>query len=606
MIKNQLIIRKTNLIFWFLHFLFALLFLMLLRILFLVKYAPDSSFIEWSNTIWNGILFDWSVVLLQIWILRWIDIFKSKGLLFAVQVTFLIFLIFWYIDFTLFREWQSIFNYRAAKYLFQPFKIIKNISSSEIGIGILLVVGFWIMTKFMYNKLLQYKSTTSFKWKYLFFQILLIPIVFFALRGGFSVVPKTQSHAFHSTHRVYNLASINSTWNFFTILINFSPYIKGNPYKKFDEKNVNQYINQLFSDETNLTDTNSICKLQNPNIVLITLEGVGVAAMQATLNQQKAMPFLDSLSKEGIYFSNFYATGFRTEQGLASLLSGALSLPFNNLTDDVNALKNMPSIIQTFRNKSYQTNFLFGGDIEFMNVKAYLKSMGFQSIKDVNAFNKADRIQKLGVPDAILFNKALSEISTQKAPFFYQILTQSTHTPFDIPGQQPSSDEAQNYLQAARYLDNALSQFFKKIEKQPCYKNTIFIITSDHAHHYPQDISIASSTRFHIPLIIFSPSSLNSNFDNKKYFAQNDFPATLMHILGWKEKQYLKFSRNYFSNNMPFTFSTFVDGYYFQNADTQFSQDYRWPVNEKDSKVMKSHKTPMYLMQYLVDDLKNH
>jgi phosphoglycerol transferase MdoB-like AlkP superfamily enzyme len=426
------------------------------------------------------------------------------------------------------------------------------------------------------------------------------------LRGGFSVVPKTQSHAFHSTHRVYNLASINSTWNFFTILINFSPYIKGNPYKKFDEKNVNQYINQLFSDETNLTDTNSICKLQNPNIVLITLEGVGVAAMQATLNQQKAMPFLDSLSKEGIYFSNFYATGFRTEQGLASLLSGALSLPFNNLTDDVNALKNMPSIIQTFRNKSYQTNFLFGGDIEFMNVKAYLKSIGFQSIKDVNAFNKTDRFQKLGVPDAILFNKAVSEISTQKAPFFYQILTQSTHTPFDIPGQQPSSDEAQNYLKAAKYLDNSLDQFFKKMSKLPCYKNTIFIITSDHAHHYPQDISIASSTRFHIPLIIFSPSSLNSNFDNKKYFAQNDFPATLMHILGWKEKQYLKFSRNYFSNNMPFTFSTFVDGYYFQNADTQFSQDYRWPVNEKDSKVMKSHKTPMYLMQYLVDDLKNH
>lgn len=606
MIKNQLIIRKTNLIFWFLHFLFALLFLMLLRILFLVKYAPDFSFIEWSNTIWNGILFDWSVVLFQIWILRWIDIFKSKGLLLAVQVTFLIFFIFWYIDFTLFREWQSIFNYRAAKYLFQPFKIIKNISSSEIGIGILLVFGFWIMTKFMYNKLLQYKSTTSFKWKYLFFQIVLIPIVFFALRGGFSVVPKTQSHAFHSTHRVYNLASINSTWNFFTILINFSPYIKGNPYKKFDEKNVNQYINQLFSDETNLTDTNLICKLQNPNIVLITLEGVGVAAMQATLNQQKIMPFLDSLSKEGIYFSNFYATGFRTEQGLASLLSGALSLPFNNFTDDVNALKNMPSIIQTFRNKSYQTNFLFGGDIEFMNVKAYLKSIGFQSIKDVNAFNKADRFQKLGVPDAILFNKAVSEISTQKAPFFYQILTQSTHTPFDIPGQQPSSDEAQNYLQAARYLDNALSQFFKKIEKQPCYKNTIFIITSDHAHHYPQDISIASSTRFHIPLIIFSPSSLNSNFDNKKYFAQNDFPATLMHILGWKEKQYLKFSRNYFSNNIPFTFSTFVDGYYFQNADTQFNQDYRWPVNENDSKVMKNHKTPMYLMQYLVDDLKNH
>lgn len=606
MIKNQLIIRKTNLIFWFLHFLFALLFLMLLRILFLVKYAPDFSFFEWSNTIWNGILFDWSVVLLQIWILRWIDIFKSKGLLLAVQVTFLIFFIFWYIDFTLFREWQSIFNYRAAKYLYQPFKIIKNISSSEIGIGILLVVGFWIMTKFVYKKLLQYKSTTSFKWKYLFFQIVLIPIVFFALRGGFSVVPKTQSHAFHSTHRVHNLASINSTWNFFTILINFSPYIKGNPYKKFDEKNVNQYINQLFSDETNLTDTNLICKLQNPNIVLIILEGVGVAAIQATLNQQKVMPFLDSLSKEGIYFSNFYATGFRTEQGLASLLSGALSLPFNNLTDDVNALKNMPSIIQTFRNKSYQTNFLFGGDIEFMNVKAYLKSIGFQSIKDVNAFNKADRFQKLGVPDAILFNKAISEISTQKTPFFYQILTQSTHTPFDIPGQQPSSDEAQNYLQAARYLDNALSQFFKKIEKQPCYKNTIFIITSDHAHHYPQDISIASSTRFHIPLIIFSPSSLNSNFDNKKYFAQNDFPATLMHILGWKEKQYLKFSRNYFSNNIPFTFSTFVDGYFFQNVDTQFSQDYRWPVNEKDSKAMKNHKTPMYLMQYLVDDLKNH
>ncbi len=606
MIKNQLIIRKTNLIFWFLHFLFALFFLMLLRILFLVKYAPDFSFFEWSNTIWNGILFDWSVVLLQIWILRWIDIFKSKGLLFAVQVTFLIFFIFWYIDFTLFREWQSIFNYRAAKYLFQPFKIIKNISSSEIGIGILLVFGFWIMTKFMYNKLLQYKSTTSFKWKYLFFQILLIPIVFFALRGGFSVVPKTQSNAFHSTHRVYNLASINSTWNFFTILINFSPYLKKNPYKKFDEALVNPYVNQLFHQAIPDTGSYKLCSIQNPNIVLITLEGVGVATMQATLNQQKVMPFLDSLSKNGIYFSNFYATGFRTEQGLASLLSGSLSLPFNNLTDDVNALKDIPSIIQTFRSKSYQTSFLFGGDIEFMNVKAYLKSIGFQSIKDVNDFKTAERVQKLGVPDEILFEKAVSEISNQKTPFFYQILTQSTHTPFDIPGKQSWNDETQNYLEAARYLDNALARFFKTMARQPFYENTIFIITSDHAHHYPQDIAIASSTRFHIPLIIFSPKIQNQDINTNKYFGQNDFPATLMGILGWKEKQYLKYSRNYFSNKSPFTFSTFVNGYYFQNADTQFCQDYSWPVNLKDPKVMKCHKKPMYLMQYLVDDLKNH
>ena len=588
------------------HFVIALLFLMLLRILFLVKYAPSFSFTEWSNTLWNGILFDWSVVLFQIWILRWAEMFKTKILRLAIQISYLIFLIFWYIDFTLFREWQTIFNYRAAKYLLQPFKIIKNVSSSEILIGILWVVGFWMTLQWVYKKLLSYKTSNPFHWKHIVFQIFVIPIVFFSLRGGFGVVPKTQSNAFHSSNRIYNLTSINSTWNFFTILINFSPYLKKNPYKKFDEALVNPYVNQLFHQAIPDTGSYKLCSIQNPNIVLITLEGVGVATMQATLNQQKVMPFLDSLSKNGIYFSNFYATGFRTEQGLASLLSGSLSLPFNNLTDDVNALKDIPSIIQTFRSKSYQTSFLFGGDIEFMNVKAYLKSIGFQSIKDVNDFKTAERVQKLGVPDEILFEKAVSEISKQKAPFFYQILTQSTHTPFDIPGKQSWNDETQNYLEAARYLDNALARFFKTIADQPFYENTIFIITSDHAHHYPQDIAIASSTRFHIPLIIFSPKIQNQNINTNKYFGQNDFPATLMGILGWKEKQYLKYSRNYFSNKSPFTFSTFVDGYYFQNADTQFCQDYSWPVNLKDPKVMKYHKKPMYLMQYLVDDLKNY
>lgn len=590
------------------------------RISFLLTSKEDINPLLFIQSLWVGFQFDVGVsciVVLLISLLIFVAITVKNKSIFSkiIYSCFLIIVLLQSIihigNIILYKYWDSIFSIKAYPYFKDIRELFKNVSSINIlfFVAYLLFTGlvFHLVFKLLVDSHLQkLHENYKFYWQILLIFIL-VPISFLALRGGLREIPRNQSDGYFCTNRTYNIATINSTWNFFNVLVENQKFIEKNPYEKLDSTLVQSRIDSLFgkAENGNIQLWNSTIK--PPNIVLITMEGVTAEMFQYHNHSVSYMPFLESIMDSSYYFSQAYSVGSRTEQGLAAMLSGCLATPFNSLTDNINTLPKIPSILDNLNDNKYNTTFLFGGNVEFANMRAYLTEIGFDKIIDILDFEPSLRKQSLGVPDEYLFEKLAELFQQTKQPFFIHTLTLSTHEPFDIPKSNPTQSEKKLYINSVKYLDVQLQKFFEQIKHSPKFNNTIFIITSDHSHRLPENWDIAMPERYHIPLIFYSPLLKNEfkGYKDSLYFAQQNLPATLTYLFHWKEKNYLSYSKNHFSNAPKFTFSTFVNGYLYQRDSLRISYDYVWrPYDTTNSVLVNAHSYPQAILQRLTDQIR--
>ena len=141
-------------------------------------------------------------------------------------------------------------------------------------------------------------------------------------------------------------------------------------------------------------------------------------------------------------------------------------------------------------------------------------------------FENEHRNDVWGISDLDLFreaNRVLSaEQKEEKKPFFAIIQTAGYHRPYTIPkdnaGFQPvdigeelarqrSFGSVADY-NSLRFSDHALREFFKLVQAEPYYKNTLFFIFGDHGLAAPQSENMPRGTvelnliNHWIPLII--------------------------------------------------------------------------------------------------------
>lgn len=566
------------------------------------------------GSMWTGLAFDLGVSLLVVFLVLFIQLIVSrltqnaqnKVLTVALFILILIQALASLGDIILYKYWDSIFSIRAYPYLKNIGEMMKNVS----WINGLFAIFFLALTSFIFHyslKYLDFKKVGSSPWyERVLILLVLMPISFLVLRGGFREIPRNQSDAFFCDYRTYNMAAINSTWNFFNVLVENQKFLETNPYRKLSEDIVLHRIHEIQT-LAQSKDVKLFNFQGNPNIVLITMEGVSAEVLNLHNRDSSYMPFLESLIDSSYYFANAYAVGSRTEQGLGALLSGSLATPYNSLTDNVSALSDLPSIVSTMKDRKYHTRFVFGGNVEFANMRAYLTEIGFDTIIDILNFPKEKQLQSLGVPDEYLFQELIVQYRKMKSPFFLHTLTLSTHEPFDIPKLKTYSSERKMYLQSAAYLDKQLQHFFTVVRQDKKFKNTLFVIISDHSHKMPNDCDIASKERYHIPLLLYS-HGLNSSYRGYKdslLFAQQNLPATLSYLLNWKEKNYLKFSRNHFSDMNRYSISAFVNGYLYQTDTSAISYDYVWrPYDTTNQDLVMQHSYPQAILQYLADQIR--
>ena len=324
-------------------------------------------------------------------------------------------------------------------------------------------------------------------------------------------------------------------------------------------------------------------KSDKPNVVIILMESMSAEKMGWFCKTDTSLtPFLDKLTKKSLFFPNFYSWGIHTYNGIFSTLYG---MPYNMLEHPMkNSQKKEQfyGIAGLFRDNDYQTSFLCTHDKEFDNIGKFIPQNGFQQLFDIKIFPQNKYVNDWGVGDETLYEYSLAyfdSLANVKKPFFSALLSISNHPPFTFPSFttfKPTVEDARD--RGFQYADWALQEFFKKAEKKPWFKNTIFVLVGDHGVNTPSPWE-ATLTYNHVPCYFYAPNLIKPEV-NRKLGSQIDILPTLMHLAK------ISYTQNTLGYNLLTEKRPFV----------VFSQDHKLCVLNKDKILIqrKGGTTSLY------------
>ncbi|HNW97760.1 MAG TPA: sulfatase-like hydrolase/transferase [Bacteroidales bacterium] len=464
-------------------------------------------------------------------------------------------------DTGLYSVWGTKINSKALSYLAYPKEAIISFAAVPYWILISIMIIEGAVLIFIYKRIFRpgYLAPIKFIYK-IIFSIVLLFSIFTAMRGGWQKYPINKSWVYFSKYPVLNYSALNGFWNFMEIIV--KPGIKENPYRYFTKAKADSIVNAMQTASNDSTEM--ILTTTRPNIVLIMMESVSAECVESLGGIPGIMPGIDSLIKNGLNFNNFYANGFRTEQGLISLLSNFPAQPQTTIMRNFGKFDKLPNLARILGDKGYSENYYYSGNLVFANQDSYIKLSGFTHILDKDNYTW-NRSTDWGAYDEELFACHLKEAEKDPQPFFSIIMTSTNHEPFnaDVEKIFKGKSEADDYKNTAHYTDKCLSEYLQKAKTKSWYNNTLFIITADHAHTYPKKRGANEAERHHIPFVLYG-NVLKSEYKGKtfeKIGSQIDLPAMLLSQLKIPYKPFEK-SKNIFNKYSPgFAFYTFDNGF---------------------------------------------
>lgn len=461
-----------------------------------------------------------------------------------VVTYFLLFLAVFYAFSELFfwDEFSVRFNFIAVDYLVYTKEVVGNIKESyPMGmlISIIAVISgsiFYFIYKSNYiREVLRSHSKLKQRFKPALFYLIL-PIISFA-----SV---TQEYTKISTNQYNNELSKSGLYSLFSAFRNNTL-----DYDAFyfceDENSVLANLKKeidlnssVFLNSNDITrDITSLGQQKDYNVMMIVVESLSGKFLETLGGEKGLAPNIDSLAKESIVFSNFYATGTRTVRGMEAITLSVPPTPGSAIVKRPDN-HNMYSSGFVFRNKGYETKFIYGGHGYFDNMNEFFSNNGFDIVDRTNFSDEEDTYHTVwGVCDEDLLNKTLKEADlSYKAhkPFMSFVMTTSNHRPYDYPDGRIEIPSHTGRDGAVKYTDYAIGEFIKKAKEKPWFKNTIFVIVADHCSTSAGKTEIPLD-KYHIPMIVYAPEIVKPQIVNK-VSSQIDVMPTIFGMLNWSYK----------------------------------------------------------------------
>lgn len=269
------------------------------------------------------------------------------------------------------------------------------------------------------------------------------------------------------------------------------------------------------------------------NLVIVLQESLGATFVES-LGGVPVTPELEKLKHEGWWFEQLYATGTRSIRGIEGVTTGFLPTPAQAAVKLSLAQQDFFTLAEPLRREGYHTEFIYGGEAHFDNMRSFFQGNGFQSIVDEKDYENPVFMGSWGVSDEDLFNKAHERFSQHHAegkPFFGLLFTSSNHSPFEFPDGRIElyDSERSTDNNAVKYADWAMGRFFEQAKASPYWKDTLFLVVADH------DIRVRGNTlipveRFHIPGLI-----LGADIEPRRIrtvASQIDLGPTVLSLMG--------------------------------------------------------------------------
>ena len=386
--------------------------------------------------------------------------------------------------------------------------------------------------------------------------ILLGGILFLGIRGGIGESTNNIGKVYHSDKQFLNHAAVNPIFSFLYSMGKRDDF--KDVYNFYTADELDGRMPMLYPHDNTINDT--LLTTTRPNIITIIVEGMGSALIEGQGGIKGVTPNFDRLAKEGVIFTNCHANSYRTDRGVLCTLSGYASFPKTSVMKSPVKSRNLPSIASSLAEAGYHNTFLYGGDINFTNMKSYLYSTGYNKLIADKDFTLQQQSTHLwGVTDHITFD-SLYTIATTPAqePWHITYLTLSSHEPWTVPYNRIPDDEIAN---AFAYTDSCIGNFVDRLKNSGIWENTLIVLLPDHTlARYPQRKEGDEAMHNKIPLLLLG-GAVRTAKEIPLLCNQSDLPATLLAQLSLPIGKF-EYSRNILSPayTYPFAYHTFNNG----------------------------------------------
>jgi len=462
--------------------------------------------------------------------------------------------------FPFFAQYDVRPNYLFVEYLEYPKEVFGMILADyKLSLGISFVL--MLVVGRLYLNSSKNNAIKCFDMPYSKRLLLLIPLIFiFALgiRSSLGHRPANISDALYSSNRVLNEVTKNSPYS-----VLYAIYSTKNDANigRYGVMPIDQAINRVKSrlnihndlsqQRLNRVEPSHFKHKKPKNLVLFIQESMGAQFVAATGGEQGITPNLNRLSREGLLFTDAYSNGTRSIRGLAGLIAGNYSVPGKGVLKRNKSQQGFFTISSLLEPYGYKTLFVYGGEARFDNMKSWFAGNGFDKIIEQKDFDNPSYVGTWGVSDEDLIiksNQLFAQHHKDGQPFAAVMFSTSNHTPFDFPDGKidlVEGVEKKSVNNAIKYADHAIGEFIKRARKEPYYKDTIFVIASDHdVRVYGDDM--VPVNHFQIPALILGEGVEPAVYN--KIATQPDILATAIDLLGIDKPNYPIMGHSIFSD----------------------------------------------------------
>ena len=337
------------------------------------------------------------------------------------------------------------------------------------------------------------------------------PFVVAGIRGGFAtaVRPITISNANQYVNRPIEAALVLNTP--FSLYRTIGKDVFSVPDYFASEQELEAYYSPVHRPASGI--------MEKKNVVVLIVESFGreyIGALNPCLDDSQYKgytPCIDSLIARSITFSHTYCNGRKSIDGMPSILSSIPMFiePFFLTPASMNHVSGLASILG---DEGYQTAFFHGAQRGSMGFQAFARSTGFKDYYGREDFSSDKRFggeQEFdgtwAIWDEPFLQYYCAKMSEMKEPFMTAVFTASSHHPYVVPEKyrERFPEEGIEIHKCIRYTDMALGEFFRSASRQPWFKNTIFVLTSDHTNLSDHDYYQTDLGGFCSPIIIYEP-----------------------------------------------------------------------------------------------------
>jgi lipoteichoic acid synthase len=364
------------------------------------------------------------------------------------------------------------------------------------------------------------------------------------------------------------------------------------------------------------------------HVFIIQWESLQEFTINKKINGQEITPNLNALLKESAYFDNVYQQIGAGNTSDAEWLMHTSLYP-EGMDPTVNTLEGeeIPSLVRTLKKNGYGAATYHADDITYWSRDKLYPALGFDYIYTSNEIPNEKEIG-FGPADEVLFHFVDEQLPKQlktHEKMYSNIITLTSHTPFEMPEEYEFLDLPENYketyvgnyFQSVRYTDEQIGLFIKQLKKLGIYDESVILIYGDHSGLHGAPVTEKDKTllkevlgheytmqdRFVVPVFFTVPGL----FTGDKYSnlgGQVDLMPTLLNLLGIEhDTQMIGHNLFHYKKNLLGMRYYLPGGSFISDKTFYTAPSAKLPASIYDRKTMKKTKNTNRLQESINNTL---